>query len=103
VITSPGAKASTASAASERNTPALKFRAEYVDIRDSDGRRVNVVNRACALHLLATGPYEAVGQGTVKYLRRIRRPTEKAVYSWSGDRKGDHFSEAETLPGRVRS
>jgi hypothetical protein len=93
----------TVSAESERNTPTAKFCSELVDIRDSDGRRINVVNHACALHLLSTGQYEAVGRGTVKFLRPVTRPRAKTVFAWTGARRGSRFSEAESRPGISRS
>ena len=50
---------------------ALKFRSDFVDIREND-RLIGVVSQAKARQFLAIGGYEAVGQCTVKYLRRLR-------------------------------
>src|SRR5690242_7562555 len=49
---------------------ALKFCSDRVDVRDN-GRLIGVVSQAKARQFLALGEYEAVGQGTIKYLRRV--------------------------------
>jgi hypothetical protein len=54
----------------EQQIAALKFRSEYVDVLENN-RRIEVVNQAEARLRLTIGGYEAVGNNTVKYLRRI--------------------------------
>lgn len=53
---------------------ALKFCSDYVEVRDENGRRIDAVGQSKARLLLAIGGYEAIGQATVKYLRRVPIP-----------------------------
>ena len=57
----------------EQQIAALKFRSEFVDILENN-RRIEVINQSEARRRLALGGYEAVGNHTVKYLRRLPRP-----------------------------
>jgi len=52
---------------------ALRFCSEFVDVRDENGRRLDVISQAAARQFLTIGGYEAKGNGTVKYLRREPR------------------------------
>ena len=68
----------------EHELAALKFRTEYIDVLENN-RRIDVITQAEARRRLALGGYEAVGNNTVKYLRRVPRrpgpidgPTRKA-------------------------
>jgi hypothetical protein len=56
----------------EQQIAALKFRSESesVDVLENN-RRIEVVTQAEARLRLALGGYEAVGNNTVKYLRRV--------------------------------
>jgi hypothetical protein len=51
----------------------LKFSSEFVDVRDENGRRLDVISQATARQFLMIGGYVAEGHGTVKYLRREPR------------------------------
>jgi hypothetical protein len=57
----------------EHNLAALKFRTEYIAVLENN-RRIDVISQAEARRRLALGGYEAVGNNTVKYLRRVPRP-----------------------------
>ena|ERR1035437_4613336 len=52
---------------------ALKFCSEFVDVREN-GQRIAVISQATARQFLVIGGYEAVGQATIKYLRRVPAP-----------------------------
>jgi hypothetical protein len=54
----------------EQQLAALKFRSEYIDVLENN-RRVEVIGQAEARRRLRVGGYEAIGNNTVKYLRRI--------------------------------
>jgi len=83
----------------EQEQPTPNFRSDFVDVL-FNGRRVDVISQAEALRGLDAGEYEAVGNGTVKYVRLVgAEPTKRKVYSWNGARRGAGF----TKPGRFRS
>lgn len=66
----PAATPSTVSAQiREQQIPALKFRSDYVDVLENN-KRVEVISQAEALRRVRIGGYVAVGNNTVKYLRR---------------------------------
>jgi hypothetical protein len=50
---------------------ALKFCSNDVDVRDKNGLRIDVISQWNARQFLAIGGYEAIGQATIKYLRRL--------------------------------
>lgn len=54
----------------EHEQPALKFRDNYIDVLEHN-RRIEVITEAEARRRLRIGGYEAVGNNTIKYLRRL--------------------------------
>jgi hypothetical protein len=69
----PTGRVSTGSAQiREQQLAALKFRSEYVDVLENN-RRIEVITQAEAKRRIALGGYEAVGNNTAKYLRRLPR------------------------------
>jgi hypothetical protein len=56
----------------EQQIAELKFRSEQVDVLENN-RRVDVITQVEARKRLALGGYEAVGNNTIKYLRRVPR------------------------------
>jgi hypothetical protein len=71
--------------------------AERYDLRDATGRRVRSISRDRAAVLLATGKAEAIGRGTVKYLKldaeiggSLSKRPPRSLQPWTG---------AKTAPG----
>jgi hypothetical protein len=56
----------------EQELAELKFHTDYIDVLENN-RRIDVITQAEARRRLALGGYEAVGNNTVKYLRRVPR------------------------------
>ena len=54
----------------EQQIATLKFRSKFIDVLENN-RRVEVVSQTEARRRLVLGGYEAVGNNTVKYLRRV--------------------------------
>jgi len=56
----------------EQQIAALKFRSAQVDVFENN-RRIDVITQVEARKRLALGGYEAVGNNTIKYIRRVPR------------------------------
>ncbi len=54
----------------EQQSAALKFRSEQIDVLENN-RRIEVITQSEARRRIAIGGYEAVGNNTVKYIRRL--------------------------------